>query len=280
MASGSLGDVRVEGARHVVRHALLLPDAVAQPAADGVLPERVVHQPERVVVGIVAPDGRKPVRDVRLRLVHHRNDRHVAANRRSKREAARAAVESVRRHGPKTRAGHLLRAHGRDVADDDADELAGAKSPRVLSQQVCSAETRDDVGCALRRAAIGMPIGIEVGHQRFVGADRRVVVVLPNRRDHFPLADRQFVIRERGAHQDLAEQVQDRVEILGEAGASDREQVTRDGNRERDSAAVELFGNLRRRTRAPCLDRSRARAATSCPRRPADRRRTPHEPRG
>ena len=38
-------DVPVEGARHVIRHALPLSNAVAQPPANRILPQRIVHQP-------------------------------------------------------------------------------------------------------------------------------------------------------------------------------------------------------------------------------------------
>ena len=70
----SLDDIRVERAEHVVRHALPLADAVAQPAADAVLAERIVHQRVRVVPRIASDDRGEAVRDVGLRLVHHRND--------------------------------------------------------------------------------------------------------------------------------------------------------------------------------------------------------------
>ena len=96
-------DVRVERARHVVRHALPLADAVAEPAADRVLPEHVVHQPVGVVGGIGARDGREAVGDVGLRLVHHRDHEALAARRGRDRGRATAERRRRRRHPPNTR---------------------------------------------------------------------------------------------------------------------------------------------------------------------------------
>src|SRR5262249_26362356 len=70
----SFGDIRVERARDVVGHPLPFADAVAEPAANRVLAEYVVHQPAGVVVRIPASDGHEAAGDVRLRLVHHLHD--------------------------------------------------------------------------------------------------------------------------------------------------------------------------------------------------------------
>ena len=110
IVSGPCDDVRVERAGHVVRHPLPLADAVAQPAADRVLAEHVVHQPVGVVRRIAARDRREAVGDVGLRLVHHRDHDAAALGRRrdaaARRPPAAPACPPAAEHARRRRRAH------------------------------------------------------------------------------------------------------------------------------------------------------------------------------
>ena len=69
----------------------------------------------------------------------------------------------------------------------------------------------------------------------------------------------------RRRHDDVAEQREDRLEILRQAGAGQREQMPGDADRQRDAAAVEILGDVARPIGWRCRDRSRATADTSRP---------------
>ena len=79
----SFREARVKAAVDVVRHPLLLANAVAETAAQRILTEGVIHHPCGVVIRIGAADANQPIGDIDLRLVHHRRDGQVALGVRS-----------------------------------------------------------------------------------------------------------------------------------------------------------------------------------------------------
>ena len=108
-----------------------------------------------------------------------------------------------------------------------------------------------------------MAAGIQLRHQRLGGADRRIVFVLADRGDHLAFPRRHLGLGQRRRHHDFAEQRQHRFEIFGEARADEREDVPGDRDRQRDAAAVELFGDRRRRASGGAPVDDAATAATS-----------------
>ena len=99
---------------------------------------------------------------------------------------------------------------------------------------------------ALGRQSIGMMVRVQQRHQRFEGANRRTVFILPDGGDDLGLANGQLDFRQCRRHDNVSEQRAHRREILGETGAHQRQDMARDGDRQRDAAAVEIFGDVRR----------------------------------
>ena len=101
-----------------------------------------------------------------------------------------------------------------DVADDDRRQLAGSKAVAVQLQQPLARELFNRVNRPLRLAAVRMTVGVEEGHQCLGRSDGRVVVILADRRDDLALSDRDLLLRQRRRHDDVAEEREDRLEIL------------------------------------------------------------------
>ena len=121
--------------------------------------------------------------------------------------------------------------------------------------------------------AVRMPARVQQRHQRLGRADRRVVLVLPDRRDHLALARRDLSSSgQRRRHEDVAEQREHRLEIVGETRADQGEQMPGDGDRQGDAAAVELLRDVRRRARGGAAIDDTRESSHVAPGRPADRR--------
>ena len=123
------------------------------------------------------------------------------------------------------------------------------KALTVQPDQLLACELFDDVNQSFRPAAVGMAIRVEGRHERFCRADRGVVVVLPDRGDHFAFADCNLLLRQRRETSRFAHEREDRLEVLGEAAAAQRKGVPRHDDRQGDAAAVELFRDAGRRAR-------------------------------
>ena len=119
----------------------------------------------------------------------------------------------------------------------------------MLPQQFLSRQALDELDRAFRPPSVRVLVGIEQRHQRFVRADRGVVPVLANRGDDFALPRRNLGVGQRRRREDVGDERQHRLEVVGEARADEREEMTGDGDRERDAAAVELLGDLGGRPR-------------------------------
>ncbi len=154
--------------------------------------------------------------------------------------------------------GHVRGARGVHVADDDRGQLARREARAVQRPQIVTRQPLDNRHRSLRRPAVRMAVGIQERHQRFGRAHGGAVLVLADRRDHFAFPRFDLVLRQRRRHDDVAEQREHGVEILGEAGADEGEQVTGDADGQRDAAAVERFRDLvRRPRRRPAIDHAR-----------------------
>jgi hypothetical protein len=179
--------------------------------------------------------------------------------------------------GMTTRRRSFTRATGGSAigADDDRGQLARGETVRVKLQQLRARQPFDDVDRSLRAAAVRMAGRIQQRHQRFRGAHGRAVFVLPDRGDDLALARRDLGFGERWRHHDVAEEREHRLEVFREAGTAQREQVTADGDGQRDAAAVEVLGNLVRGPRAgAAIDHARQQPGrASGSRRIADRSR-------
>ena len=172
MTSGPASQVGVERAGDVVRHPLPLADAVAQPAADRVLAEHVVHQPEGVVVGIRPRDGREPVGDVGLRLVHHRHDDPASRCRRHDRRERSTGGRGRRPPSRRRRAPATSTAFDTaDIADDDRRQLARPRTaaPCRASKLVARQALDDSESCP----STGRPYGMAVAGRAAPSTPRR-----------------------------------------------------------------------------------------------------------
>src|SRR5438067_1609658 len=129
----SFDDVRVEGARGVIRHPLTFADAVAEPPAERVLPEHVVHEPIRVVRRIAPRDRGEPVGDVGLRLVHHRDDTPAPRRRAADRWKNRPSREWLPPQ-PQNARRDVQRARNIDVADDRSRQRGRREALLVQAQ--------------------------------------------------------------------------------------------------------------------------------------------------
>ena len=111
-----------------------------------------------------------------------------------------------------------------------------------------------------------MAVRVQQRHQRFDRADRRVVLVLPDRGDDLALARRELVVRQRRRHDDVAEQraAPPRSPRRGSVQTSEK-QMAGDGIVSVMPRLSSSSAMSRGRSRAPCRDRSRATAATSAP---------------
>ena len=116
-------------------------------------------------------------------------------------------------------------------------------------QQLIARQAVDRRDRSLGAAPVRMAARIEKHHQRLGRANGGIVFVLPDRGHDFALARHELIVRRRRRHQDVADPRQHRLEIVGEAGADQREEMTCDRNRQRDAAAVQLLGNLGGRAR-------------------------------
>ena len=116
----------------------------------------------------------------------------------------------------------------------------------------------------LRRPAVRMAVRIEHREHCLHRLRRRAVFVLPNGVQQLPLARGDFVGRELRLHHHLAEQVQHRLEIFGQAGAAHGQRVPVRAEAQRHAARVERFGDLV--AAPPCraaIERSRRQVAQS-----------------
>jgi hypothetical protein len=135
-----------------------------------------------------------------------------------------------------------------DVANDGGGELARGETVGMEPPQPLLRQTLHDLNGPLRGTAVGMTVRVEQGHQRFRRTDRRIVLVLPNRRHDLALARRNLVFGKRRLPHHLTEERQHRLEVFGEACADERQDVPRHGNRDGDAAVIELFGDIVRRS--------------------------------
>ena len=154
------------------------------------------------------------------------------------------------RQPPKTRAADVADARRRRRRRRRPRSARSARSARRADATSSVArQPLDDVDVPFVRRPYGCPSGyssaISASTARTAGLSSscRIAVMTS------PLRVAKLRLRQRRRHDDVAEQRQHRLEVLGQAGADEREQVARDGDRQRDAAAVELFGDIGRRTR-------------------------------
>src|SRR5918993_5408976 len=93
--------------------------------------------------------------------------------------------------------------------------------------QVSAADRLQTGDGSLERKAVGMGRAIEGGDQRIYAADRRVVIVLPDRGDGLDATLVDFGLREQRLPDDIGDQREEVLEVLGQAIAGDREGVAR-----------------------------------------------------
>ena len=242
--------VRVERAEHVVGHPLLLANAVAEAAAHRVLPEGMVHQPARVVRRIGARQRGEPVRDVGLRLVHHRNDQTPARAAAARPERNGTAAGGGAVQSPKT-----LRHDGRDPVDRPRRRRRppSARPARIARREARAVDRASDRSTTSALPLARKPYGCGAGYSSDINASTARTPGLSSscRIDvtTSPLRVASSASGTAGARTMSPSERHHGLEILRQAGAHQREEVPRHAHAQRDAAAVEGFGDVVGRTR-------------------------------
>ena len=203
----------------------------------------------RVVSRVAARDCREAVRDVGLRLVHHRDDDPLATSRGDDRRrsgrgdaAAAPAAEDTRRH---------IVARGRfDVADERPPSAPhGAKRPACCRARSVARQRFDDLDRPLRPAAVRVTVryrcAISVSMARTAGLSSscRIAVMTSPLRVAISSSASDGAMKMSPSNASTGSKSSD------QAGADEREDVAVDGDGEADAATVELLRNHRRRPR-------------------------------
>ncbi len=138
--------------------------------------------------------------------------------------------------------GIFVGGFGLDVAHDDEPQPACPNLRAVEPQQVVACDPLDGIDGASGWTPVGMSVGIHQAHQAIHRHGRRIVFVLPDARDDRRPPSVDLLGRERGVPKDVRDDVEHRGQILGQAGARCRQQVTRHAYVQADAAAIEVFG--------------------------------------
>ena len=136
------------------------------------------------------------------------------------------------------------------IADDGNRQLGRRKAILVETYQAVARHPLDHLQRSLLRPTVRMAVRIEHGQERFDRADGGVVFVLPDGRRDLRFACRQFRCGKRRLHDDLTEEGENRLEVLGQAGAGKRQHVAGDVDSDRDPAAVQILGDVGRGPRS------------------------------
>ena len=163
-----------------------------------------------------------------------------AARQRNRRRRRRAASR-------RTRARRRRRARATpDVADDDRRQLARREALGVQSNQPLARQRSTTSTCPSAGRPYGCAAGYSSAISDSIARDGRVVLVLPDRGDDLALARRELV----GSGSDGAIRMSPSSASTGSKSSArqvhdERQEVPRHGDRQRDAAVVELFGDLR-----------------------------------
>ena len=209
------------------------------------------------VGGIEAADAGEAVGDVGLRLVRHLDDRLLP--RRGARDARHLALGLSGRVPSLERLRHPRHGiGGAHVADDHDKQRRRRKAGRVIRREMFTPEPLDALDRALRRSAVRVRRGVQQCLERLARADSRIVHVLPDRRQRLVTALLDFVGRKDGIARDVGHDSDHVAEILGEARARQRDDMTVGRGPQRHTPIVErLRDRVRRPGRRPPVNHAR-----------------------
>ena len=82
---------------------------------------------------------------------------------------------------------------------------------------------------------------VQQRHHPFHGGDRRIVVVLLNRRQHLPPPGLDLRLRKRRVPDDIGQQTKDRFEVLDQAVTADIQGMSGHRDPQRHAPRIEVF---------------------------------------
>ena len=135
----------------------------------------------------------------------------------------------------------MLRIH---IAHDHQGQSRRREASSVKRPQRAPVDLPDRMGISLARAAVRMVVGIEDPKQALKSHGRGVVLVLPDAGEHLIAALLDLVAGKHRTHDDVPEDVEHSLEILGEAGATDGEKVAVGGDPQGHAPHIQCFGNF------------------------------------
>ena len=202
------------------------------PAEAGLFPLQHVgvHRPER---------GRGLVPRSRRRTPHRDDDPLTTAAGTTGGRSGRG--DATVRQRPKTRAATSVARAGSTSPTRTAVSSAGAKRAACCRARSARVSDLDDLDRPLRPAAVRVTAGVQLRHQPFDRANGGIVVVLPDRRDDLALRSRDLLFGAATAPSRCRRATRAPARNLRQGRCRRSRTVTRDGDGQRDAAAVELF---------------------------------------
>ena len=236
---------RFKGAVRVVRHPLALADVVGQPSTQAELTKNVVHHPVAVVPGIEAPDCRKAVADVGLRLSGHPLANDLPA------PGHGWGGMHLTVHGPSApaleqRSGGVHCSAWIDITNNRQAQRSRLEVPSMKLDQLLPPDAVEGCGSALEAPAIRVIRPIKRLYQRIDAAHGRIVIVLANRGDCLDPPLIELSLGEQRLADDVSDERKQVVHVFGEAVAGDGEHVAGGRDAKRDAPVVERIGDLDR----------------------------------
>ncbi len=118
----------------------------------------------------------------------------------------------------------------------------------MVGGQIVTGDGGNRFDGSLRATRVRMVLSVEKLEQDLGGADRRIVLILPQPVDRFGPALRNLRLGKHRTADRVEDDRQDVIEILGEAGATDGGRMPRGQDAKRNATLVELLGNDVRRS--------------------------------